>query len=203
MTGRCRRKGCHVYRHTRTRPHSLVRGSTKLSPLRTSSPKSASPPARSGTSFLRSGWDPPTTSSREIKGSLRFHEPNADRVGQARSVGFFFSHRQTKEAIMAFGLNRVELIGRLAADAEVVTLSNGTQDRQAAHRHRRELHLEADRPARRQHRMAPGRDLPGGPGQHVREARAQRAASSSSRASSRPAAGARTVRKPTASAPRS
>ena len=28
---------------------------------------------------------------------------------------------------MAFGLNRVELIGRIAADAEVVTLSNGTR----------------------------------------------------------------------------
>ncbi len=28
---------------------------------------------------------------------------------------------------MAFGLNRVEIIGRLAADAEVVTLSNGTR----------------------------------------------------------------------------
>ena len=28
---------------------------------------------------------------------------------------------------MAFGLNRVELIGRLGADAEIVTLSNGTK----------------------------------------------------------------------------
>ena len=28
---------------------------------------------------------------------------------------------------MAFGLNRVELIGRLGADAEIVTLSNGTR----------------------------------------------------------------------------
>jgi len=49
-------------------------------------------------------------------------------TGREGPVGrFVFSHRETKEAIMAFGLNRVELIGRLGADAEIVSLNNGTK----------------------------------------------------------------------------
>ena len=46
---------------------------------------------------------------------------------------------------MAFGLNRVELIGRLGADVTVNHLTSGGRVGQPEHRDRRVVHQQADR----------------------------------------------------------
>ena len=104
---------------------------------------------------------------------------------------------------MSFGMNRVQLIGRLGADVTVNHLTSGGRVANLSIA-TDESYIDRNGTGERvdKNRVAPGRDLPGRPHRHAGAQREEGAAWSTPRASSRPGAGRSPARTPTASRPR-